>query len=123
MWLIPKVAQKDLHWIAGLLEGEGSFLFPSPSNPSTPTISLESTDRDVVERAAHILGLTTVFVRPPRNNAKETHIIRMHGKRAIAWMERLLPLMASRRGARILEILDYMKRHNSCRKRRKAKDL
>lgn len=42
----------DLHWLAGLLEGEGSFMKPSPSSPNCPIISLQMTDEDIVKRVS-----------------------------------------------------------------------
>ena len=42
----------DLRWLAGLLEGEGHFGFHNRK----AQVSLQMTDRDVVERAAKIIG-------------------------------------------------------------------
>jgi hypothetical protein len=42
----------DLHWLAGLLEGEGSFLKGPPSAPRHPILALQMTDEDVVARVA-----------------------------------------------------------------------
>jgi hypothetical protein len=43
-----------LAWLAGLLEGEGSFSRGLPSNPTKPIISLHMVDEDVVARVAAI---------------------------------------------------------------------
>ncbi len=50
--------ERILHWLAGLLEGEGSFLKPPPSAPNTPRITLQMTDEDVVQRVQEIFDLT-----------------------------------------------------------------
>ncbi len=47
----------DAQWLAGLLEGEGSFLAGPPSARNVPRVALEMTDRDVVARAARLLAV------------------------------------------------------------------
>ncbi len=44
---------KDLAWLGGLLEGEGCFMIPKGS----PRIALAMSDKDVVQRAARLMGL------------------------------------------------------------------
>jgi hypothetical protein len=41
----------ELAWLAGILEGEGSFIKPVPSAPRLAVVRISTTDRDVVERA------------------------------------------------------------------------
>src|SRR4051812_19042345 len=61
----PPLSPQDLYWIAGLLEGGGSFLPPAPSPPPIPLITIEMTDRDVRERFARLVG---VWVRPDQRH-------------------------------------------------------
>jgi hypothetical protein len=42
----------ELAWLAGLLEGEGSFMPGPPSNPRMPIICLAMNDEDVMARRA-----------------------------------------------------------------------
>ena len=35
----------ELHWLAGLLEGEGTFMTGPPSSPGLPVIAVNMTDR------------------------------------------------------------------------------
>ena len=97
---VPVATSEQLHWLAGLLEGEGCF-----SYAASPTVTVGMTDRDVVERVA------VLFKRnvngPYRYIAKNkpvyyTHI---HGAAAVAWMGVLQPLLGQRRQARIVEII------------------
>ena len=44
------ITDPDLHWLAGLLEGEGTFMAGPPSAPRTPAVQLSMVDRDVAER-------------------------------------------------------------------------
>lgn len=100
------MTELDLMWLAGLLEGEGSFLFPAPSEGNTPRIALQMTDEDVVRRAATLMGVETVS-RTDRKPGiwKPCFHANLKGKRARALMERLLPHMGARRSQRIKEIL------------------
>lgn len=49
-------ARLAIIWMAGLLEGEGSFLKPIPSDPRRPIIACRMTDPDVVGRVAMAFG-------------------------------------------------------------------
>jgi len=49
--------EQDLYWLAGLLEGEGSFLKPAPCEPKHPRVALCMTDFDIVMRAANLFGV------------------------------------------------------------------
>ena len=95
---------EDLAWLAGLLEGEGSFLKAPPSSPNCPRISLEMTDKDVVERAASL----------------------MNGKvatRAVELMRVLHPEMGSRRRSQIDAALEtYIERRRGDNTRRLSED-
>lgn len=92
---------KDLYWLAGLIEGEGSFMWNS-----TPTIAVQMTDEDVINRACKIIGIK------PRNpyqckkgNRKLVYHFAICGSRAISWMMTLYSLMGERRKANIRELL------------------
>jgi hypothetical protein len=98
---IPRISDLDLHWLAGLLEGEGTFLAGPPSAPRSPVIQFWMTDRDVVERAAAMLDSAVTIVRPRRANWKTAYAVRVSGSRAVVWMRRLRRLMGTRRRAQI----------------------
>lgn len=78
----------DVSWLAGLMEGEGSFMKGPPSSPNQPVLSLVMTDKDVVQRAADILG-ANVFVVPPRKEHwKITYGIKLRGEPACFVLQR-----------------------------------
>jgi hypothetical protein len=93
---------KDLHWLAGLLEGEGSFMKPPPSQPNQPTVALHMTDEDVVARVANLVG---VRHRPVKNRNpgvwKDSFLLQVRGGRAVELMTTLRPLMGARRQVQI----------------------
>jgi hypothetical protein len=81
----------DIAWVAGLLEGEGTF-----SNRSSPTIRLTMTDGDVVRHAA---TLVQAKVSGPHHRPKRRpyFVFWFHGAHAAAWMMTLWPFMGRRR--------------------------
>ena len=60
----PPLSPEDLHWLAGLLEGEGSFLKPLPSEQLRPIVQVHMTDKDVMDHLARLLGTTVYQVKP-----------------------------------------------------------
>lgn len=96
------ISERDIFWLAGLLEGEGSFVAGPPSAPTCPAVALPMTDRDFVERAAELLDRAVCVVRPkPGSNHKTAYATRVKGATAAIWMSALRPLMGSRRCAQI----------------------
>ncbi len=94
------IPEDDLHWLAGLLEGESSFMESCPSHPNCPRISLMMTDLDIVQRAAGILGVS-LHSYPSKKGYKPTHQLALKGKQAVEVMKQLRPLMGARRQAKI----------------------
>lgn len=97
------VEARDIHWLAGLLEGEGCFRF----HGSSPQISCLMTDRDVIERAQTMLGGSILTrTRPPN---KTSHTVCIHGRQAAGWMMTLYSMLGQRRQAKIRETLRLWK--------------
>jgi len=115
--------QSNLQWLAGLMEGEGSFTIHHPKKekdlgyPGAPKIQLKMTDRDVMERAAHIFGVK--LYGPYKNNSagirKDYYLIQISTTLAVPWMKLLSPSLGERRKSRIFEILEYY--NNNCKYR------
>ncbi len=98
----------DLHWLAGLLEGEGCF-FASRAQRNKGyriAVKLSMTDKDVMERAQRIMQVKSLNVHS-RPNKKVAYIISLEGNHARNLMWTLLPLMGSRRQDTILTNLAH----------------
>ncbi|WGH21383.1 LAGLIDADG endonuclease [Arthrobacter phage Emotion] len=91
----------DLLWLAGLLEGEGSF---DAHRGKYPRIRLAMTDRDIVGRAASLMDTKLRLSLHPAPN-KATWHSEISGGRAAAIMREILPFMGARRSSKIAEIL------------------
>lgn len=93
--------KSDLNWLAGLLEGEGSFLLGPPSRSHLPIIRVEMVDGDVIRRAAELLGVGVVRLPARRKKWKPTFVATTYGKPAVLLMRVLRPLMGERRQKQI----------------------
>lgn len=102
---------QEILWLAGLLEGEGSF---DLHRGRYPRIRLGMTDRDVVGRAATLIGARVRLTFRPKPYAATWHA-EVSGPSAVAVMEAVLPHMGARRSARIAEILGHAALDNSSR--------
>jgi len=92
---------RDCAWIAGLLEGEGSFIANRGARSSYPVIKVEMCERGVIERAARLLDTRVWAVPPGRDGWRPTYVAQIAGHRAAEWMRALRPYMGLRRTAAI----------------------
>jgi hypothetical protein len=103
------ITPRQIEWLAGLLEGEGCFSkvgYRVREGLGTVAIFVNMTDRDVIEKAAALLGSKVVtFPRPPGYKPQWRTLL--YGDRAAGWMMTLLPLMGKRRRARITALLAH----------------
>src|SRR5256712_8101902 len=106
-----------LFWLAGILEGEGSFLAGSPSSPTCPAIRLPMTDVDVVERVAAIFERAVVATRARKAHHKRAYVTTIKGAGAARMMMALVPLLSQRRIRQIGRAL----RHHGAQPRRRAR--
>lgn len=93
--------QDDILWLAGLLEGEGTF---DAHRGKYPRIRLAMTDRDVVGHAATLMDTKLRLSLHPAP-VKATWHSEISGSRAAEIMREILPHMGARRSAKIAEIL------------------
>ena len=96
--------ESDFHWLVGLLEGEGSFYVKVDKGYKYPAIALNMTDRDVVDRAAALMGATVFRLKHGKN--KDSFQCRVQGGRALLLFGKLQPHMGKRRQRQIAQTLD-----------------
>lgn len=101
------VSPEDRGWLAGILEGEGTFTMNSAGRNS-PVVVLSMTDFDVVDRAHALTGLGSVTTyQPSQPNRKPVRRWQIAtGHEAAALMAFVYPFMGRRRQARILEVVE-----------------
>ena len=97
------MSRDDLLWLAGLLEGEGSF---DLHRGRYPRVRLGMTDRDVVGRAATLIGGRVRLSLKPVP-AQATWHVEVSGTKAVEVMRAILPHMGARRSAKIATVLGH----------------
>lgn len=98
----PWMTENELHWLAGLLEGEGWFGGAAPSQPNQVNIEMKITDVDTAERAAALMGANRIFkIKPRAAHHKQAYMVRVTHAKARNLMLELRPLMSTRRRAAI----------------------
>lgn len=107
------VSTMDIAWLAGLLEGEACFMVGDRRVKGKTYkriyVQLVMTDRDVMDRAAGLLG-TRVCEMPWRPlSTKETFRTSVHGDKAAGWMMTIYSLMGERRKQKIEKCLSTWK--------------
>lgn len=95
--------EAEVHWPAGLLEGEGAFSPGTRSSPGSILVSVKMCDRDVIERAAHLMRGSGVWVthRGSERGWRPVYTTAAPPRRAETLMHRLRPLMGMRRRSEI----------------------
>ena len=86
-------------WLAGWLEGEGSFNFDR--TVSQLSVSACSTDRDVLERVRSLLGGNIYAAKKPQEHHRQPWHWRLTGECSAELMAELRPLMFERRRGQI----------------------
>ncbi len=94
---IPPLTATDAQWLAGLLEGEGSFCISN----GVPRLVLQMTDRDVVQRAANLFK-SRVWSHTPELPRKQVWSCGRAGLTAVEWMRILRPYLGTRRQGQIV---------------------
>jgi len=107
--IAAKIELRDIYWLSAYLEGEGWF----GSNDKLGgrrmrlMIAAGTTDKDIAERVANILGAKIYL--DPNPPHKLMYRVVLHGQRAVEWAMTLYSLMGIRRKSQIRAMLDAWK--------------
>ena len=100
------IDELSLYWLAGVLEGDGSFLEGKVYNDYKPLIMCTMTDEDVIARIASLLEVGYHAAHHTDKRAiergwKQPYATKVSGERAVRLMKQLRPLMGQRRQSEI----------------------
>lgn len=99
----------DIAWLAGLLEGEGSFMMGRNTVNEKlylyPRIVITMTDCDVISKAAKMFATSVYTLPPSKDGRKQQYRAQINGYRAVVLMSRLLKYMGDRRSKKIQELI------------------
>lgn len=93
----------DIAWLAGLVEGEGNISI----NGRSFTIRVKMADRDVVSRAATLLGAKLYPVDAPRSGWKAMWLAQAKGATAVGWAMTLYPWLGVRRRQQVRDAIAH----------------
>lgn len=105
-----EMSPTDLAWLAGWLEGEGTFGFQQVNGVVYPKLAAASTDHDTLERAQAITGVGRIMnITKQKPHHKQSWIWNVYRcNDVLALMQAIEPLMMSRRQARIHEVIELV---------------
>jgi hypothetical protein len=93
----------DLGWIAGFLEGEGSFGL-SGRNRQSPRVRAPQLQREPLDRLQRLLG-GKIALQPPTSGTQPVHHWALDTNRSVQLMMTLYTLMSPRRQQQIAKAL------------------
>ena len=92
-------------WLAGILEGEGSFLSARTGIYRYPQVQMTMCDRSVLERAMDLMPSSRIYVDTDKRGIErgwsEAWMVKVNGPPAASVMNAVLPWMGSRRTSAI----------------------
>jgi len=86
-------------WLAGLLEGEGTFI--AATSKYTACLSLNMTDHDIIHYVAQLWDVSISRPRKQKNHHRQSYRCMIRGGRAIRWMKAIRKYMGVRRKKQI----------------------
>lgn len=105
----------DIAWLAGLLEGEGTFYVRKRTcgdkQYKNIGIQVMMTDKEPIERVAALLGGSVSVQAKPTVTGKSIYRTGLHSWRSAGWMMTLYPLLSPRRQQQVRQCLDVWKEH------------
>lgn len=101
----------ELGWVAGIIEGEGSFSLDNRQGYNYPIIQVSMSDEDTINRLLEVTNIGTVCFSHPASQAirgdKPLWKWKVSKQQdTIALMNLIFPLMSQRRQHRITEVLN-----------------
>lgn len=103
------IVEKDLFWLAGLLEGEGTFYMTKERNRCIPVMAVSMTDEDIIKRVSELWQRKYHCLKKQKEHHKCPYRVAICGAPAIEWMTLLRPFMGKRRSAKIKSIIEEFK--------------
>jgi hypothetical protein len=101
----------EFGWLIGIIEGEGSLYVVNDRKYRYPRLSVEMTDRDVVEKVHKYVGVGTVNGPYTRHGNKPSWCWRLNKKQEVVDLLLLIyPHLGERRQARAAEMLEEFRK-------------
>lgn len=104
---LRNLSSSEIGWVAGLLEGEGSFIVVR--NGTRPRVQMQSTDEDVLLKLRAVLGAGRICPISQRANRKQCWAFALNTRDDIDLLLRqIYPMMGARRRVQIDLVLAHV---------------
>ena len=113
-------------YFAGIIDGEGYISYEkSKKNYSIPCISVEMTDKDVIDKIFNFFGVgSVVFIKPRQDHHLDSWRWRARGKAAVNIFFKIYNYLSARRKDKIDQVLkNYCEDANAREKYRKLEGV
>jgi hypothetical protein len=113
-------------YFAGIIDGEGYISYEkSKKNYSIPSISVEMTDKDVIDKIFNFFGVgSVVFIKPRQDHHLDSWRWRARGKAAVNIYFKIYNYLSARRKDKIDQVLkNYCEDANAREKYRKLEGV
>ena len=113
-------------YFAGIIDGEGYISYEkSKKNYSIPCISVEMTDKDVIDKIFNFFGVgSVVFIKPRQDHHLDSWRWRARGKAAVDIYFKIYNYLSARRKDKIDQVLkNYCEDANAREKYRKLEGV
>ena len=97
------VTYAQLNWVAGFLEGEGSFT--CLGNGTVPSVHAQQVQKEPLERLQQLFGGSIYFYPSRKENASDSWRWAVNGQGAVGIMMTLYSLMSPKRKEQIRKVL------------------
>lgn len=107
----------EIAWLAGLIEGEGSFGLDARSAtrykvstaPPSPYLRISMTDQDIIERVSKLVNKTCFSPKRRTVTEKQVYIVHVGDRATLSWLlPRLFPHFGKRRQQAVHKCLDAL---------------
>ena len=104
------ISLNDLYWVAGFLEGEGSFC----KNGGTICVSASQVQKEPIDRLKKLLGGGLNVFSAKNVKGSMYHRWQLYGKKAESLMKMLFPIMSPKRQNQISSALAWYASRPGC---------
>lgn len=116
-----QLEEKELYWLAGLLEGEAYFA--PQTNKSYTKIVLQMTDEDIIYKVSKIFEVSYFKCKKRETHHKDSFVTTLRGKKALNLLQQINPIMSNRRQAKIQECIEAYQDNSSIVKKEQYEEV
>jgi hypothetical protein len=106
------MTDKEVGWVAGFIEGEGSFQVQRIKGRCYPRITAWQVDREPIDRLQNLLGgkickvNRSVTMRKDGYNRQDIYYWELRSKAAVDLLNRISPLLSTRRNEQASKMMN-----------------